>query len=177
MIPDRNVEPWDNIRIVATYLSDLHLVKKPVVWSRLKNDHETMIKKYSSRFDVYYTGCTVHAKMMMVNDDDIGYHHHSSKKKTIPPIKMKKIFKNSQGSIYLMPEEFTQHHEILKQSVHDNIISIEMRLTFREPMNDLMVRVGVDRNFDHWRFSGDAQWELLEYKISDRKETSKCTIM
>ena len=49
------------------------------------------------------------------------------------------------------------------------MVVFQLHLIFSKPVNDLIVRTEVDMNFDHWRFSGDSQWELMQYIISDRQ--------
>lgn len=168
--PDREVENRNRIRVIRTYLSDLGLVKSNIRWSRnYKLDHEAILKKYSDLFPLYYMACIVQSKMVLVNEDSIGYHHSANHNSPIMLKKVKKLIQKRKDLVdYLCPEQ-TKKSEILHQSIDNNVVTIRLRLVFSTPVNDLMVRAEVDMNFDHWRCSGDSQWELMEYTISDRQ--------
>jgi len=154
---------------MATYLSDLNLVKSSTHWF-YNVDHDALFKKYAHRFPTSYIGCTVRATMMLVNEDSIGYHYRSATK---TPSVMKKVTtlieKNLQDIIlYLIPDEWIKRSDLLEYSIDKDVLTVALRLTFREPVNDLTVRVDVDRNFDHWR-----------YNITQRETTTtlKCIVM
>jgi hypothetical protein len=170
--PDREIEKRDSIREVKTYLADLDILmpSRKIRWSRkYKMDHEAILKKYSDQFPLY-TACNVQAKMMLVNEDSIGYHHSTIHHTPRMLRKVKALIKKRTDLVdYLCPDHI-QGSEILDYSIKKNIIVVfHLHLIFSKPVNDLIVRTEVDMNFDHWRFSGDSQWELLEYIISDRQ--------
>jgi len=138
------------------------------------------IHRYVDSFPSYIE-CDVHAKMRLVNDDFLGYHR--SLNRSLSPAMFKTIenFLKKKDVMdilmYFYPEECLRQSAILHHSVCGDVVSAHFRLFFTKPVNDMMVRISVDRNLDLWRFSGESQWEFMEYDISERKSLPQCLVM
>lgn len=165
-IPDREKKRH---RFISTFMADLNLTKTKKHWTTLQNDAEytKIIEKYSSQFPLYKS-CRIKISMILVHHD--AFPHISNQK-------MKKQVRSSLDLhdmiAYLFAETMKKYKIYSSRYTWDKqnrlIFTAIIYQEFSEPINDLMVRVDIDRNFNHWRFSGDCQWELLECSIYDRE--------
>lgn len=183
MIPNRNRDPRDNIRHVATFMSDLRLINTPERWRKnlKKYFFDEIISKYSSKFPSYRS-CDVEAQMVLVN-------HEPSLPKTADARKklVRRLRSRESDIIAYLLVDFNKH-TMIKKPVYTwdrygrLIFSVSLHSIFDPPgVSDLLLRVQIDENFNHWRYAGDDQWELLKYEITNREEPphpkSLCSLM
>jgi len=172
--PNRNRDTRDDIRHVATFMSDLHLVDTQERWRKKLNPrfYDDVISKYSKRFPSYRS-CDVNAQMILVNHEPFLPKTDDARKKLVRQLQSRE----SDIIAYLLAD--FNKHTIIKKPIYmwDRygrlIFSVSIHNIFDSPdVNDLLLRVQVDENFNHWRYAGDDQWELLKYEITNRKEKS-----